>query len=78
MEQYPDHHLDLRGVIIPLTLLKVTQAFRDMKQGETLEILSGDPETRKEIFQVLNASNFQLIGIKEESEFYCIQLRKDR
>jgi len=49
---------DLRKTFTPLTFLKVTQAFREMKVGEILQIKGDDPKTRREIFQDLNTFHF--------------------
>ncbi|MDM8522103.1 sulfurtransferase TusA family protein [Desulfococcaceae bacterium HSG8] len=70
------HHLDVRGAIVPITLLKVTGAFREIKPGEILEILGSDPDTRKELFQVLNAFRYQLMDIEEGKASYRIRLKK--
>ena len=48
-----DYHLDLRGAIPPISLLKVTQVFRQMKRNEILEIIGRDPDTRTDLFKVL-------------------------
>lgn len=71
------HYLDIRGAIVPITLLKVTRAFREIKQGEILEILGSDPDTLRDLFQVLNAFHYQLMDIKEKKTFYRIRLKKE-
>jgi TusA-related sulfurtransferase len=60
-----DHILDLRGAITPISLLKVTQTFREMKPEEILEILGSDPDTRRDLFKVLPAFSYELIIIEE-------------
>ncbi len=76
MEQKKDHILDLRGIIAPVTLLKVTQAFGGLNSGEILEVLGKDSDTRMQIFQVLNTFNYRLLNIKDESSYYRIRLMK--
>lgn len=71
------HQLDIRGAIAPITLLKVTQAFREIKPGETLEILGNDSDTKGDIFQVLKAFHYQVTGIEEKKKFYRIRLKKE-
>jgi tRNA 2-thiouridine synthesizing protein A len=68
--------LDLRGLFAPVSLLKVTQAFRRLSPGETLEIVASDVETRKDLFQVLDASHYELIDLQDEMRFYRVLLRK--
>ena len=77
LEPKKDHILDLRGIIAPVTLLKVTQTFRRINSGEILEILVKDPDTRMQIFRVLQTSHYQLMNIEEESSFCRICLRKE-
>lgn len=77
MEPKKDHILDIRGTIIPITLLKVTQTFREMNPGETMEILVGDRDTREDLFKVLPASLYEVIEVKEEESFCRISLKKE-
>ena len=79
MEKKPDHILDLRGAIPPITLLKVSQVFRDMKRHETLEILCKDPETRADLFKVLPPFSYELIAMEEmegEGPLFRVQMKK--
>ena len=70
------HQLDLRGMISPITLLKVTKAFRRLDPGETLEIVGTDVQTRIDIFQVLKATRYELISSEDDRACYHILLRK--
>jgi TusA-related sulfurtransferase len=71
-----NHQLDLRGLFVPIALLKATQAFRGLDPGETLEIVGSDSETREDLFKVLDASRFELIALQDEAGFYRVLLRK--
>ena len=71
-----DHFLDLRGMIIPLTLLKITQACRRIKAGETMEIIGSDPDTRRDFLKVLGAFPCAVLQIRDEKDGYLIRLRK--
>lgn len=71
-----DHVLDLRGMIIPLTLLKITQAFRNINAGETMDIFGSDPDTRKDFLKVLGSASCEVLRIKNEKDGYLIRLRK--
>lgn len=77
MESKKDHILDIRGTIIPITLLKITQTFRELNPGETMEILVGDEDTREDLFKVLPASLYEVIEVKEEESFCRIFLKKE-
>ena len=71
--------LDLRGLLIPLSLLKVTQRFRALKPGETLEVLWREPESPQELFRVLPHAAYEVIAMEEQGRanpYYRIQLQK--
>ena len=59
------HKLDLRGAIIPFSLLKVIQALKQMDPGETLEVHWSDPATPADLFKVLPDSTYEMIGFDE-------------
>jgi TusA-related sulfurtransferase len=73
------YKLDLRGLLIPLSLLKVTQGFRALKPGETLEVLWGEPESPQEVLKVLPHASYEVIEMQEQKKanrYYRIQLQK--
>ena len=78
LESKKNHVLDLRGIIAPVTFLKVTQLLNTMRPGETLEILGKDPDTRTQLSQVLHTFHYQLLDTKEEGSFYRISLMKEQ
>ncbi|MGA8181038.1 MAG: sulfurtransferase TusA family protein [Desulfobacterales bacterium] len=71
------HKFDLREVIAPFAFLKVTQAFRDMKPGDILQVTGDDPKTRIEIFKVLRTVRYTVVDTQEEGNYYCISIKKD-
>lgn len=71
------YKFDLREAIASFAFLKVTQAFRDMKPGEILQLMGDDPKTRTEIFKVLQTANYTVVNTEEDNNFYCIYLRKE-
>ena len=72
------HRLDLRGAIIPFSLLKVSQVFKIIKPGELLEILCSDPDIKKDLFKILPHSSYELNSMEELEEecSYRIRLKK--
>ena len=72
------HRLDLRGAIIPFSLLKVSQVFKIIKPGELLEILCSDPDIKKDLFKILPHYSCELTLMEEleEERSYRIQLIK--
>jgi TusA-related sulfurtransferase len=77
-EPIAEHVLDLRGMIIPLTLLKITQGFRKIEAGETMEILGTDPDTRRDFLKVLGIWPCKVMCNRNENDHYLIRLRKGR
>ncbi|MEJ2723069.1 MAG: sulfurtransferase TusA family protein [Deltaproteobacteria bacterium] len=73
-----DHILDLRGMIIPLTFLKITQGLRRIKPGETLQIMVSDPDTRRDFFKVLATFPYEVLNTNEGENLYLVRLRKSR
>ena len=79
MKREADHILDFRGSITSISLLKLTQTFREMKANEVLEILGSNLDTRSDLFKVLPDDSYELIFldvVDEEEYFYRIQLKK--
>ena len=76
-----DYTLDFRGSITPITLLKITQMFREMKPNDIIEILGSDPDIQKDLFKVLPENSYELIhdavGENEGNDvYYSILLKK--
>ena len=78
MKRKADHILDLRGAIPPISLLKATQIFREMKPDEILEIWGRVPDTREDLFKVLPALSYDLIILEdmERGESFRIRMKK--
>ncbi len=78
MKPKADHYLDLRGIVPPISLLKVTQRFREMKPNEILEILGRDPDTRVDMFKIIPDFAYDLIVMEEmgQGSYYRVQMKK--
>jgi TusA-related sulfurtransferase len=70
------HQIDLCGMISPITLLKVTEAFRRLDPGETLEIVGTDAQTKKDLFQVLEAPRYEFVRSQYDGVCYHILVKK--
>ena len=71
--------LDLRGLLLSLMLLKVSQTFRALQPGETLEVLWGDADIPENLFKVLPAASYEVISMEKLGKikpYYRIQLQK--
>ena len=78
MKKIARHRLDLRGVIIPFSLLKASQVFKIIRPGDLLEILCNDPDIQEDLFKILPHSAYELTLIEELEEdcSFRIQLKK--
>jgi TusA-related sulfurtransferase len=65
-------------MIIPVTFLRITQAFREIEAGETIEIVGSDPETIKGLFRILQTFSYELLNINNDEIPYRIRLKKKR
>ena len=68
--------LDLRGAIIPFALLKASQKFREIKAGETMEILVNNPDVKRDLFKILPPFSYEVTALNDEESFYRIRLKK--
>jgi TusA-related sulfurtransferase len=78
LEKIAQHTLDLRGGIIPFSLLKASQLFKIIKPGELLEIWCSDPDIQEDLFKILPHSAYELTLMEalEEDCSFRIQLKK--
>jgi TusA-related sulfurtransferase len=78
LQSVVDHILDIRGMIVPVTFLNITQALREIKPGESVEIIGSDPETKRDLFKILRTFPYELLNINENDEktVYRVSLRK--
>ena len=78
MQSVVDHILDLRGMIVPVTFLNITQALREIKPGESVEIIGSDSETKRDLFKILRTFPYELLNIDENDQktVYRVSLRK--
>ena len=68
--------LDLRRMILPFTLLKLTHGFRKLRNGEIMEIVGTNPYSRKDILKVLRTMPCELLYVGHAKNCYFIRLRK--
>lgn len=78
MQSVVDHILDLRGMIVPVTFLNISRSLREIKSGETIEIVGNDPETKRDLFKILRTFPYELLNIDNGKNLYRIRLRKGR
>ena len=73
------HKLDLRGTIMPFSLLKISQALRVIEPGDSLEVLWSDPDTPADLFKILPHNTYELVGmdrVEEKDPYFRLLLLK--
>ncbi len=79
MERKPNYTFDFRDSFIPLSMLEVTQVFRDMEINAILEVFVKDLDIQKDILKIIPRKSYKLIFMEELEEgdpTYRIQLKK--
>jgi len=59
---------DSRNTITPLFLLQVTNAFRQMKPGDKLEIIANDTSIASDLKSILASRGYELTGVEKVNE----------
>ena len=59
---------DSRNTILPLFLLQVTNAFRQMKPGEKLEIIANDTSIAEDLKSILASRGHELKVVEKMGE----------
>jgi len=70
-----EYVLDFRGAISSITLLEMSNKFKEMKMNQTLELLVRDKETIDDIFKILPESSCTK-NIINENTFDRIIIKK--
>jgi|GEM_PF-600955 len=57
--------LDIRGVIQPFSFLIISEAFKEIREGETLEIMLNGPDAVTDLFKILPPSLYVMLLMEE-------------
>jgi TusA-related sulfurtransferase len=68
--------VDIRGLIAPITLLKVEEILSGMVPGQVIDVLGDDEETRVDLISIVNNSGHKLISINDQTENFRLLIRK--
>lgn len=64
------HRLDVLGFHCPVPVIKTKQALNELDQGDVLEVIADDPETRHDMPMVLGRTLHELLNVAEEHGEY--------
>ncbi|MCF8074912.1 MAG: sulfurtransferase TusA family protein [Desulfotignum sp.] len=71
--------IDLRGFMVPFTLLKISNSFRTLEKKEILEILLSDRDALDDLVRIIPENAYALIKMEVldgEDQGIRIQLKK--
>jgi TusA-related sulfurtransferase len=73
------HSIDLRGTIIPFSLLKITNLFKEIEPGDRIEIVGDDASISKDLKRILPESSCEF-SLRENCSgpepVFKVQLKK--
>jgi tRNA 2-thiouridine synthesizing protein A len=76
MQGKPDHILDATGLFCPEPVMLLHNKIRDMEDGDTVEVLSTDPSSARDIPKFCSFLGHELLGQAELDGCYRYLLRK--
>lgn len=77
MQEYSvDKTLDARGLSCPMPSVKTALALEGMAEGQTIEVITDDPVSKKDLPVWAQSTGNTLLGMKEEGTTIRIYLRK--
>lgn len=68
--------LDTKGMNCPLPILKTKKAIKGLNTGETLEVLSTDPGSVKDMEAFCKSTGNTLLSSKDEGGLYTYEIEK--
>lgn len=68
--------LDTKGMNCPLPILKTKKAIKAMNVGETLEVLSTDPGSVKDMEAFCKSTGNELLSSAEAAGVYTYEIKK--
>jgi len=71
-----DKTVDARGTACPGPLLEAKKAMGTIDSGQTMEVLSSDEGTKKDLPKWCNKKGHDYLGIVEEPGYFKVFMRK--
>ncbi|MHA1820621.1 MAG: sulfurtransferase TusA family protein [Promethearchaeota archaeon] len=72
-----DYKLDALGLKCPMPVLKAKKMIKQMKSGETLELIADDMGAKSDIPALLNKNDCTLVELKEEGGKLTFLIKKN-
>ena len=71
-----DQSLDCLGFYCPMPIIKAADRFKQLKQGEVLEVVSDDKGIKLDMPAWCEATGHEFLGLEEEGEKIRVYVRK--
>jgi len=72
----PAQTLDVTGQACPLPVIKTAKAMKELRAGQTLEVLATDPGVEPDMLAWARQTGNELLGIEQQGAVYRVLLRK--
>ncbi len=76
MDASPQTHLDVKGLLCPLPVLKARKALSGLGSGEVLEVEATDPAAVIDVPHFCNETGHTLLSQSEEDGVYRFRIRR--
>lgn len=71
-----DHTLDCIGLYCPMPVVKTAQKFKELKVGETLELIADDKGVKQDIPAWCETTGHECLGIEEKGDEIRLYVKK--
>lgn len=80
LKRKADCTLDIRGIIAPFSILKVSLAFQRLKPKQIMQVMGCDPEMQRDLLRVLPKTSYSIVSVEplsEEMDMTILRLQKE-
>lgn len=78
MDVKADHHLDCKGLLCPMPVIKIAKAIKGIKVGEVLEMLATDPGAKPDMEAWTKQTGHELLAFQEADGVYAFLIRRTK
>ncbi len=72
----PDSVLDCSGLLEPLPVIKASEAIKQIKIGQVLQLISTDPSAPREMEAWANLTGNELLDSRQEADKFVFHFRR--
>jgi tRNA 2-thiouridine synthesizing protein A len=71
-----DKVLDVKGLLCPVPTVMTSKTLKEMKNGNTLQIITNDMTTKESIPSLCTQEGYTIIELNEKEGLLCFIIRK--